>query len=192
MWGGRPYVDFMAASRSAAPTPPPTPLYAADEVTTLRGFLDLYRATLRRQALDLTREQLDRTLPPSPLTLGGLLTHLAFVEHWWFSMVLFGAEPAEPWASVDWEADEDGDFHVAAEKSPEQVLAMFDAAVADAERQLDRALETESIDRLAARARHDGSVVSLRWILVHMIEEYARHCGHADLIRESIDGATDL
>ncbi|WP_210649066.1 DinB family protein [Nocardioides sp. SYSU D00065] len=170
-----------------------SPPYAADELTTLRWFLDHYRATLRRQAQGLDAEQLTRTLPPSPVTLGGLLKHLAYVEHWWFTEVLHGRPATGVWADVDWEADADWDWHSAADDSPEELDALLVEEIARADAAIDDALaDGGGLDRLAVRPRGDGSVASLRWILVHMIEEYARHCGHADLVRESVDGARNL
>ncbi|NYD57836.1 hypothetical protein BKA08_002074 [Nocardioides marinisabuli] len=174
-----------------SPTPLPEIPFVADEVTAVRSFLAFYRVTLRRQAEGLTAEQLDRALAPSPMTLGGLLSHLAFVEDYWCSHVLHGAEPAEPWRSLDWAADPDRDWHRAAGQTPEQLLAAHDAAVVAADAAIDRALAVKGLDTLAALERH-GSVASLRWILLHLVEEYARHAGHADLIRESIDGTTGL
>ena len=168
------------------------PPNSADETTMLRSFLAYYRATLRRQVEGLTQEQLATPLAPSTMTLGGMLKHLAYVEHWWFSMVLHGAEEASPWAAVDWDADEDWDWHSAKDDTPEQLLDLHAAEVARADASIDAALATGDLDQLAQRPRYDGNRTSLRWILVHMVEEYARHAGHADLLRESIDGSTDL
>jgi hypothetical protein len=159
---------------------------AGDERATLIGFLDRQRATLRWKASGLDAEQLARTLPPSDLTLGGMVKHLAFVEDWWFGAVLLGAQ-GQPWASVDWEDDEDWDWHSAADDTPEQLWSLYDETVARSDAAV-RA--SESLDRLAERrTQRTDQAISLRWILVHMIEEYARHNGHADLIRQSIDGA---
>ena len=161
--------------------------YVGDERTVLTGFLAWHRATLRQKAAGLDAEQLLRTLPPSDLTLGGMVKHLAFVEDWWFGAVLLGAQ-GEPWASVDWEADEDWDWHSAADDTPEQLWSLYDETVARSDAAV-RA--SESLDRLAERrTQRTDQAISLRWILVHMIEEYARHNGHADLLRESIDGET--
>ena len=124
------------------------------------------------------------SVPPSNLTLGGLVKHMALVEHSWFAHNWLGEPPAEPWASVDWDADPDWEFDTAGDDEPGQLLAWFEASI-DASR---RAI-ADSHD-LSATAESRGRVISLRWILVHMIEEYARHCGHADLIRQAIDGAT--
>jgi len=159
--------------------------YVGDERTTLTGFLDRHRATLRQKTAGLDAEQLGRTLPPSDLTLGGMVKHLAFVEDWWFGAVLRGVQ-GEPWASVDWDADDDWDWHSAADDTPEQLWNLYDDAVARSDAAIRASV---SLDRLAERrTQRTGEAISLRWILVHMIEEYARHNGHADLIRQSIDG----
>ena len=166
------------------------PPLAADERATLIGFLDYHRDTLRTKVGGLTREQLDVTLPPSTMTLGGMLKHLALVEHWWACGVFLGEEYAEPWASADWDADDDWDWHSAVDDTPEQLHALYDAAVADSDRVFAAA---DDLGRLSVRqSPSQGASFSLRWILVHLVEEYARHAGHADLIRESVDGAVDL
>lgn len=157
----------------------------------LRTFLDYFRATVRRQAEGLDAEQLAATLGPSTMTLGGMVKHLTFVEQWWFQIVLHGREPSGIWADVDWDADADWDWHSARDHTPAELDAMLVEEIARSDAAIDEALADGGLDRLAVRARH-GRQVSLRWILVHMIEEYARHTGHADLIRESIDGATGL
>ncbi|WP_127479974.1 DinB family protein [Nocardioides pantholopis] len=162
------------------------PPLAADERTMLLAFLDLQRQTLRLKASGLTAEQLRTPHPPSTLTLAGLLKHLALVEDDWLGEVMRGGEPREPWASVDWGADRDWEFHTALEDEPEELFALFDRAVADADEVL---AAHPDLDDLAAGTRH-GRRPSLRWILLHMIEEYARHNGHADLLREAIDGQT--
>ena len=120
------------------------------------------------------------------MTLGGMMKHLALVEHWWIRMVFLGEEYGEPWASVDWDADADWDWHSATDDTPEQVLALWEATVAD----VDAALDGHDLDERSVRLDRSGELFNLRWILVHLIEEYARHNGHADLIRESIDGET--
>ncbi len=162
----------------------------ADEATTLRAFLDHFRATLRRQAEGLTDEQLHSRLEPSTLTLGGLLKHLALVEQFWFRHILLGEDESEPWASADFDADRDWELTSAATDTGADLRALHATEVARADEAIDRAL-LEGLDSVSALERR-GRPVSLRWILVHMVEEYARHCGHADLIRESIDGRVDV
>ncbi len=182
----------------APPTDPTTPKtdppLAADEVTTLRAFLDYYRATVRRQAEGLTSEQLATPLAPATMTLGGMLKHLAVVEEGWLVETLAGEELGEPWASVDWEADRDWEWHTAAADEPAYLFELYDRAIALADERIERALtDGDGLDTLSVRhGRRSDEPFSLRWILVHLIEEYARHAGHADLIRESVDGATDL
>jgi len=157
----------------------------------LRSFLDFYRGTLRRQCEDLTSEQLAQRLGPSTMTLGGMLKHLAIVEDWWLSIVLCDAGEASWYADVDWDADKDWEWHSAAGDDPAQLFAWYDESIALSDKNTDAALAEGGLDLLAVRPSRRGHN-SLRWILVHLIEEYARHAGHADLIRESIDGATDL
>ena len=169
------------------------PPLAADEVTTVRSYLDYHRDTLRWKVSGLTQEQLAQRLEPSTMTLGGMVKHLALVESNWFDVVLAGDETMmPPFDAVDWDADRDWDWDSAVHDTPEQLLALFDEAVARADRRIDEALaKPTGLDTLAVRpSRHSGNPYSLRWILVHMVEEYARHNGHADLIRESIDGET--
>ena len=169
--------------------PPELPAISqdADEPRTLSGFLDFYRAVLIRKTYGLTDEQLGTPLAPSDLSLAGLVLHMALVEDNWFNRCFMGREEVEPWASAPWEDDQDWDFHVAAEWSHADLMAQFEESVA---RSREAVSTAASVDQIAARPRRDGTAVNLRWILVHMIEEYARHCGHADLIRQSLDGAT--
>lgn len=166
------------------PSPPPIPL-RADERTTLLAFLDLYRAALVDRALELTHEQLNVCHPPSSLTLSRLIGHMALVEYHWFRERFAGADIPDPFATLDWEADRDAEMTLAQTWSVDELFVHFDAAVADSRARVEAA---RSLDDPSVHADRAGEKWSLRWILVHMIEEYARHCGHADLIRESIDG----
>jgi uncharacterized damage-inducible protein DinB len=161
------------------------PPVAADEGATLLGFLDYQRDTLRLKTAGLNAVQLDISLAPSTMTLGGMLKHLAFVEHWWFRCVFTGRDYGEPWASVDWRTDADWDWHSAAEDTPEELRALLDREVAASDEVIRAAAD---LGQLSVHRGRAGSPFSLRWILAHMIEEYARHNGHADLIREWIDG----
>ncbi|PUA82312.1 DinB family protein [Nocardioides currus] len=167
----------------------PDPPTSGPEAVQLRAWLDFHRQTLKQKAAGLTQEELARPLAPSTLTLGGLLKHMALVEDNWFSVVLLGREDAAPWQGVDWEGDPDWEFRTAADDSPEVLLGLLDDAIAASDRILDKI--GDDLDTVAKVAsRHTGQPFDLRWILIHMIEEYARHNGHADLIRESVDGAT--
>jgi hypothetical protein len=167
------------------------PPLRASEADTLLGYLGYHRDTLRQKTFDLTSAQLQATLPPSTMTLGGMLKHLALVETWWFDEVFLGHPESEPWASVDWDADGDWDWHSAVDDTPEQLHALFDSGAAASDEIIRGALADGGLDRLSVReSRRGEGRFSLRWIIVHMIEEYARHNGHADLLRESIDGVT--
>jgi len=168
----------------------PGPPLAADETTTLLGFLDYQRATLAWKCEGLDGAGLRATVAASSMTLGGLLKHMAFVEDVWFSRWLHGHDREPPWDTVDWSADEDWDWHSASEDSPEQLFALWQHAVARSRLLVSEALASGGLDRLSQRTWPSGEAVSLRWILCHMIEEYARHNGHADLLRESVDGQT--
>ena len=124
------------------------PPLATDEATMLRAFLDYHRDTLRRKTAGLSTEQLNATHPPSTMTLGGMLKHLALVEDHWFSVVLLGNDDAEPWHSVDWDADRDWEWHTAADDDPEWLRSLFDESVAAADRCIDAALADGGLDRL--------------------------------------------
>lgn len=163
------------------------PHLQADERTTLEQFLDYHRATFLSKIAGLTHEQMNRALPPSDLTLAGLTKHLALVEDSWFQERFVGQE-VEPWASAPWEQDRDWEMHSAHHDSPAALIALYEAAIARSRATLN---EVQSLDALSAvNDRREGIPYSMRWILVHMIEETARHNGHADFIRQSIDGLT--
>ena len=168
----------------------PEPPLAGDETATLLGFLEYQRATLAWKCAGLDAAGLQATVGASSMTLGGMLKHLAYVEADWCSRWLHGRDRQPPWDTVDRKADPDCDWHSAAEDSPEQLLALWQAARDRSRSLVAEALADGGLGRLARRTWPDGWAPSLRWILVHLIEEYARHNGHADLLRESVDGLT--
>jgi uncharacterized damage-inducible protein DinB len=168
----------------------PEPPLAADETTTLLGFLDYQRSTLAWKCVGLDAAGLQARVGVSSITLGGLLKHMAYVEDAWFWRWLHNRVPHPPWDTVDWNTDPDWDWQSAAEDSPEQLLELWTDAVTRSRELATQALADGGLEQLAKRTWPDGRAPSLRWILCHMIEEYARHNGHADLIRESVDGAT--
>ena len=159
--------------------------FDAGEAAAVDAFLAYQRAVFARKTAELDAAGMRTTLGPSTMTLGGMLAHLAFVEDYWFGYVLLGARPAAPFDAMDWEADPDADWRHAHELAPHELRGLWADAVARSR----EARAGVALDQLAARDRH-GEAPNLRWILLHMIEEYARHLGHADLLRESIDGAT--
>jgi hypothetical protein len=161
----------------------PDPAVQGSERQLLLDFLDFHRATLAFKCEGLTGEQLrERAVPPSSLSLLGLIRHMTEVERTWFRRRLRG-EDAPP---LYWtEDDRDGDFDNVDGADVAEAFERWRAACDDSRRIVD---ETGSLETVAERPRRDGGHVSLRWILIHMIEEYARHNGHADFLRERIDG----
>ncbi|WP_030944479.1 DinB family protein [Streptomyces sp. NRRL S-646] len=164
----------------------PMPPLNADERTTLESWLDFHRSTLVMKCEGLDDEQAAAaSVPPSGFTLTGLVQHMAEVERNWFRRVLAG-EQAPP--IYDPEADPDGPdggFDVAEGALLSDALTTWHAEIA-------RARENCAERALTDTGRFMEQDVNLRWIYVHMIEEYARHNGHADLVRERIDGATGV
>ncbi len=157
------------------------------EKATYADYLRAYRLTLQMKCDDLTPEQLAaRNCPPSTLSLLGLVRHLAFVEHFWFQVVAQASSEERLYEkSTDRDADFDG--AVATTECVEEAFATWRREVARAEDWLDALPETD-LGRALPIAGRDDETVTIRDLLVHMIEEYARHCGHADLLRECIDG----
>ncbi|WP_151526259.1 DinB family protein [Serinicoccus kebangsaanensis] len=173
----------------------PEPPLAAPELATLSGFLDFQRATLEWKTRDLGADGLRLRLPQhaSTMTLAGLLKHLSYVEDYWFTEVLAEASMPPPWDDVDWEADQDWDWSSAAADEPADVRETWTTSVERSRQALARAVEADDgDDPLGATHPAWGGQgqVSVRWILTHMVEEYARHNGHADLLRELVDGQT--
>lgn len=168
----------------------PHPPHDADEVATLRGFLEHHRATLAWKCRDLDAAGLAATTAATSMTLGGLLKHLALVEDHWFTRWLHDRPMPEPWASIDWSVDPDWEWHSAAGQAPEELFALWEASCERSRAAVEEALAAGGLAQQAARSTDDGKAPSLRWILVHMVEEYARHNGHADLLREAVDGET--
>ncbi|HWM03793.1 MAG TPA: DinB family protein [Actinophytocola sp.] len=163
----------------------PTPPMTADERDTLEGWLDFYRATLATKCAGLTEEQLrTASVPPSPLTLLGLVRHMAEVERNWFRRVLTGEQAPPIHGPSTHPEGHSGGFDL--------TDATFASASQAWQQEIDRARTNCAARELDGTSPLTGGEVTLRWIYGHMIAEYARHCGHADLIRERIDGATGV
>ncbi|MUL85694.1 DinB family protein [Mycobacterium sp. CBMA247] len=160
----------------------PMPPLNADERTTLESWLDFYRVTLALKCEGLDDEQLrSASVPPSGLTLLGLVQHAAEVERNWFRRVLNGEQVPPIFGPRDNPDGHDGGFEVSAQSS-------YRAAAKIWQDEIKQARINSAARGLDDTSAFMGGEVSLRWIYTHMIAEYARHCGHADLIRERIDG----
>jgi hypothetical protein len=156
---------------------------AGDEIATLLGFLERQRATFAWKCGGLDAAGLRATVGASSMSLGGMLKHLARFEDDMSAEWLHGGAQRPPWNRVDWNADHDWDWRSAADDTPEQLYTLWRDAVSRSRAQLTEALADGGPER-----RGGDGLPSLRYILLNMIEEYARHNGHADLIRESVDG----
>jgi hypothetical protein len=163
------------------PDAPADPPLDGNEHVTLETFLDYQRAVMLRKVGGLSDKDMRRVMTASGLTLLGMMKHLAFVERWWFRIVFEGEEGVD----TGWtDEDRDADWRVEPGETAEQIHGLFLAEV-DRARVIAAAAD---MDDVAADPLARG--LTMRWILVHMIEEYARHLGHADLMRETIDGQT--
>jgi hypothetical protein len=164
------------------------PPVAGTEVGHLVGALDRLRTTFRWKADDLDRAGLATRIGASSLTIGGLLKHLARAEDQMFSTKLSGAPMGPPWDTADWDTDPDWDFNSAAADTPEQLYALWDDTIARSRAKLDAALADGGLDQLVHLRWPDGRHASLRRLVCDLIEEYGRHTGQADLLREAVDG----
>lgn len=158
---------------------------AGSDLVVLSQYLDYQRETMLSKTDGLTRQQLAHKHPPSELTLAGLLYHLSLVEEDWMEVRFAGLPDREPWASVDWDSDPNWEFRTAAQLEPEQLQSRYRQACEHSRHIVSNAA---ALDQLSVRALRDGRHFSLRWVLLHLIEETARHAGHADFLREAIDG----
>jgi uncharacterized damage-inducible protein DinB len=162
--------------------PDPT---TTSERDSLSQYLDYQRETILLKTEALTREQLAIRVPTSNLTLAGLLYHLALVEESWFEVKFRGLKPREDFEGVDWDADPDYEFRTAIDKDPGWLRRRYRDACNRA-RQVTG--EAGSLDAPSVSTRIGGQPFTLRWAIMHLIEETARHAGHADLLREAVDG----
>jgi uncharacterized damage-inducible protein DinB len=160
----------------------PEPPHVAGEAETLSGFLDFQRATLLWKLEGLDDEQLRRAMVPSGTSLLGIVKHLAYVERGWFQRVWAGQEITVPWT----EEDPDADWRIEPDETTADVLALYEGECA---RSREIVAAAAPLDEAVVHPRWKEEV-SGRWILAHMLEETARHVGHADILREQLDGAT--
>ena len=153
----------------------------------LGQYLDYQRETILLKTEGLTKEQLGQRIPTSALTLAGILYHLALVEEDWFEVKFLGQQDREDWQGIDWDADPEYEFWTALAKEPDWLRRRYREACDRARQVTDAA---ESLDDASVSTRIGGKPFTLRWVMLHLIEETARHAGHADLLREAIDGTT--
>ncbi|MGW1890612.1 DinB family protein [Streptomyces sp. NPDC002004] len=158
-------------------TPP-----AWDERTQLTTFLDYARATARAKCEELSDDDARKALlPGSPLmTMSGLINHLRWVEYYWFQVVFLGEEDEGPWT----DEDPDREMRIAVDFPLSRLLDEY----AEQSARYARLVAAHDLDTKARRKRSDGNAVDLRWILLHLVEETARHNGHLDILRELADG----
>ena len=173
------------AGEHPRPWEPPT---AGTETEHLLGALDRMRWTFRWKAGHLDAAGLQTRVGASALTLGGLLKHLALVEDYTFTTKLRGESPGEPWESTYRFDVEDWVFVSAADQTPEELYALWDEAVERSRARVATALADGGLDQEADISGDDGRHASLRRLLFDLLEEYGRHAGHADLLREAVDG----
>jgi hypothetical protein len=170
----------MMNSSDVEPVPRHRPPEDACERDTLAGVLDFLRATVVNKVAGLTdRDALRESVPPSKLSAAGVVKHLTGVERFWFSIDFAGADRPWPWT----EHDPHGNFQ------PDEMETLA-GIVADYQSECERSRKVAACAGLDDIARSDGMAFTLRYTMVHMIEETARHCGHLELLRECIDGTT--
>jgi uncharacterized damage-inducible protein DinB len=157
------------------------PPVGAAEREMLDAWLDYERATVLWKLTGLSDEQVRRRLVPSATTMLGIVKHLGYVERSWFQMRFESQDLPVPWTV----ADPDADFRIEPEESTDAVLAWYQAQVATSRAIASAAASLDQTAKHSERADYN-----LRWIMVHMIEETARHNGHLDILREMIDGST--
>jgi len=147
----------------------------------LLAMLDNNRAIMVWKLAGLTREQAVRPAVASGTSLLGMVKHLAYVERWWFDDFFAGNDVEYPWS----EGNPDADFRIEDDETIESVIALYEVAIARAK----EITADAQMDDLSVRDRN-GERRGLRWIVAHMIEETARHAGHADIVRELLDETT--
>jgi len=164
------------------------PPLSGTEAEALLGALDRQRWTFRWKASDLDAAGLRATIGASSLTLGGLLKHLAVNEDYLVSVKLSGAPLHETWNDNGWDDDDDWELTSAADDTPETLYALYDGAVARARERITAAIANGGLDQRVAASDGEGNHANLRRLLLDLLEEYGRHTGQADLIREAVDG----
>ncbi|MGZ4752469.1 MAG: mycothiol transferase [Oryzihumus sp.] len=175
----------MTTTTTDTPWEPPI---AGTEVEQLLGALDRLRWTFRWKADGLDAAGLQARIGASTLTLGGLLKHLAACEDYMFTTKMRGEPIGAPWDANGWDGSNDWEFASAADDSPAELYALWDGAVERSRVRVAAALAEGGLDQPVHASSPDGQHASLRRLVCDMVEEYGRHTGHADLLREAVDG----
>lgn len=164
------------------------PPVLVDEVDGLLFALDRVRAQFAWKCGGLDAAGLRKRHPPSEMTLGGLVKHLALIEDYRVATHLTGEPLGEPWNQGDFDHDPDWEWHSAANDSPEELYALWQGAVERSKAAWARVLADGGLDAPSKYTTESGERPNLRRVLIDTIEEYLRHTGHADLLREAVDG----
>jgi uncharacterized damage-inducible protein DinB len=172
---------------SEAP-PQPTPPAVPAEAESLQSVLERNRRTFAWKTSGLDEKGLRATTAASSMTLGGLVKHMALVEADWLAVKLAGHEYGAPWDAVDFDADPDWEWRTGAHDSPDEVYATWRDAVERSRELVAEVIQERGLEGPAALIWPDGRTPTVRVMLLDMIEEYARHTGHADILREAVDG----
>jgi hypothetical protein len=154
------------------------------EVELLEALLDVQREALLAKTAGLDRARFDQAQPPSSLTLGGLLYHLSLPEEDWMEIHFAGQPDRPPFADAGWTSDPDWQFRAPVDLGPDELRERYRDACSRSRAVVREATGPEQTSQKPVRGEH----FTLRWVLLHLIEETARHAGHADLLREAIDG----
>lgn len=165
-----------------------TPDATPTEADSLLAVLERNRRTFAWKTAELDSAGLRRTTAASTMTLGGLVKHVALVEADWLAVKLAGQPYGSPWDGVDFDADPDWEWRTGAEDGPETVYGLWRAAVERSRALVAEVIEDRGLAGPASFTWPDGRTPTVRAMLLDMIEEYARHTGHADILREAVDG----
>jgi uncharacterized protein DUF664 len=172
-------------SDATTPTDPSAP---PAEAESLLSVLERNRRTFAWKTAGLDAEGLSATTAASTMTLGGLIKHVALVEADWLAVKLAGEEYGPPWDGVDFDADPSWDWRTGAQDAPDDVYAIWRDAVARSRELVPRVIGARGLDGPASYTWPNGRTPTVRAMILDMVEEYARHTGHADILREAVDG----
>lgn len=169
-------------------SPQPSPPVASTEAESLLLVLERNRRAFAWKTSGLDEKGLHATTATSSMTLGGLVKHLALVEADWLAVKLAGQENGAPWDVVDFDDDPDWDWRTGALDTPEDVYALWRDAVERSRKLVAEVIQERGLDGPASFTWPDGRTPTVRAMVLDMVEEYARHTGHADILREAVDG----